>query len=251
MGTRSREQTSVGYERTLRTDLPIRASDGAAQRARCGGGARAGLVLARGHRLGGRRWPTRWASARQTPVAAVADCPVDRVPGHGGDGACCPLQVVAAIPAITRLRGVVRGGCLPLPRRHRLAGGRRRRHRVCVHQGDGGEGLGGREARRELVRPRSANIDVGAYHFFTLCRTGQEQAANFLPVVPINEAGLPAAVDLEFPKNCSQRPPIDVIHRELAVFLDTVEAATGHPVLLYVQDEFDDVYVTVSTGAST
>jgi lysozyme len=89
---------------------------------------------------------------------------------------------------------------------------------------------------------RTAGIHVGAYHFFTLCRNGQDQAANFLRVVPINSADLPAAVDLEFPENCSQRPPIDVIHRELTVFLDTVEAATGHPVLIYVQDEFDDVY---------
>ncbi len=89
---------------------------------------------------------------------------------------------------------------------------------------------------------RAAGLAVGAYHFFTLCRTGEDQAANFLRIVPSAEADLPPSVDLEFPNNCSDRPSPDVLHRELQVFLDRVEAATGQQVLLYVQDEFDDMY---------
>lgn len=89
---------------------------------------------------------------------------------------------------------------------------------------------------------RDAGIAVGAYHFFTLCRTGRDQAANFLRVVPAGESDLPFAVDLEFPNNCADRPSVDQLHGELAVFLETVEQTTGRPVLLYVEDEFDDVY---------
>lgn len=88
---------------------------------------------------------------------------------------------------------------------------------------------------------RAAGLDVGAYHFFTFCRTGADQAANFLRIVP-DDADLPPAVDLEFPNNCSQRPAKADLHRELQVFLDTVEAALGQPVLLYVEDDFDDRY---------
>ena len=89
---------------------------------------------------------------------------------------------------------------------------------------------------------RAAGLDVGEYHFFTLCRTGEDQAANFLSVPPIDEADLPPAVDLEFPGNCSDRPPKDELQRELRSFLDIVEAATGRRVLLYVEDEFDARY---------
>lgn len=88
---------------------------------------------------------------------------------------------------------------------------------------------------------RAAGLDVGAYHFFTFCRTGADQAANFLRTVP-DHADLPPAVDLEFPNNCSERPSKVDLQRELAVFLDTVEAATGEQVLLYVEDDFDDRY---------
>jgi len=89
---------------------------------------------------------------------------------------------------------------------------------------------------------RSAGIEVGAYHFFTLCRDGTDQAANFLRTVPLTEASLPPAVDLEFPNNCSDRPAPATVQHELRVFLDEVEDATGQPVLLYVEDAFDDVY---------
>jgi lysozyme len=42
----------------------------------------------------------------------------------------------------------------------------------------------------------AAGLDRGAYHFFTLCRTGADQARNFLDVVPHLEAELPLAIDL-------------------------------------------------------
>jgi lysozyme len=89
---------------------------------------------------------------------------------------------------------------------------------------------------------REHGLAVGAYHFFTLCRTGRDQATNVLRVVPTDEADLPLAVDLEFPNNCADRPPVDELHRELDEFLDTLETATGRPVLVYVQDEFDERY---------
>jgi lysozyme len=93
---------------------------------------------------------------------------------------------------------------------------------------------------------RAAGLDVGAYHFFTFCRTGADQAANFLRVVP-DDGDLPPAVDLEFPNNCSQRSSKDDLQRELKVFLDRVEEALGEPVLLYVEDDFDERYDIVDT----
>ena len=37
---------------------------------------------------------------------------------------------------------------------------------------------------RNLAGAQAAGLVVGAYHFFTFCRPGAEQAANFLKVVP-------------------------------------------------------------------
>lgn len=81
----------------------------------------------------------------------------------------------------------------------------------------------------------------GAYHFFTLCRPGEEQAENFLRTVPASGGALPPAIDLELAGNCSARPDRDV-RMEVTAFLDAVEAATGDRVVLYVGDDFEDRY---------
>jgi lysozyme len=88
---------------------------------------------------------------------------------------------------------------------------------------------------------RAAGLDVGAYHFFTLCRPGAEQAASFLATVP-DDADLPPALDLELPGNCSARPPADAVRREVQAFVDAVEDETGETVLLYVLDDWEDLY---------
>ncbi|HTU12849.1 MAG TPA: GH25 family lysozyme [Allosphingosinicella sp.] len=89
---------------------------------------------------------------------------------------------------------------------------------------------------------RAAGIPRGAYHFFTLCRPGADQAANFIAVVPAEPDALPPAVDLEYMGNCDGRPGVDGFHRELAVFLAAVEARYGQPALLYLTEEFDAAF---------
>ncbi|HEV7717761.1 MAG TPA: GH25 family lysozyme, partial [Arsenicitalea sp.] len=58
---------------------------------------------------------------------------------------------------------------------------------------------------------RSVGITVGAYHFFTLCRPGAEQAANFLRVLPLDQPMLPPVIDLEFGGNCKARPTAEAL----------------------------------------
>jgi lysozyme len=89
---------------------------------------------------------------------------------------------------------------------------------------------------------RGAGISVGAYHFFTFCRPGTDQAANFLAVVPVEADALPPAVDLEFGGNCGRTPDAATMRRELDAFLAPVERAYGKPALLYVTPEFLDAY---------
>jgi lysozyme len=89
---------------------------------------------------------------------------------------------------------------------------------------------------RNLTGAKAAGLVVGAYHFFTFCRAGTEQAANFLKVVPRNMPMLPPVVDIEFVGNCAARPPIADLQRELTAFLTPVEAAFRRPAIVYVMD---------------
>lgn len=85
-------------------------------------------------------------------------------------------------------------------------------------------------------------IARGAYHFFTLCRSGVEQAANFIATVPLDAAALPPVIDLEFGGNCAARPSPAALMKELTAFVRPVEAQFGKPVTLYLTREFDAAY---------
>lgn len=95
---------------------------------------------------------------------------------------------------------------------------------------------------------REAGLQRGAYHFFTLCRPGAEQARNFLSTAPPEPHALPPAVDLELGGNCSDRPaPRDLLD-QLQVFLRAVEQAWGQQVIIYTNDEFDERYPVRALG---
>lgn len=96
--------------------------------------------------------------------------------------------------------------------------------------------------RRNWDGAAAAGLDRGAYHFFTLCRPGAAQAANFLRAVPADPAALPPAVDVELAGNCAARPDRTTVAAELRSFLEAVESAVAQPVVLYVGDDFEGRY---------
>lgn len=89
---------------------------------------------------------------------------------------------------------------------------------------------------------RAAGLAVGAYHFFTFCRPGAEQADNVLATVPAAADALPLVVDLEFGGNCGRVPAPADLRGELDAFLARVEPARGRRVMFYVTAEFLDAY---------
>jgi lysozyme len=89
---------------------------------------------------------------------------------------------------------------------------------------------------------REAGLDRGAYHYFTLCTPGADQARHFLDVAPPESEALPPAVDLELAGNCSARPSPAEVKQQLGVFIRLVEAAWGREVILYVGDDFEQAY---------
>lgn len=88
----------------------------------------------------------------------------------------------------------------------------------------------------------AAGVRRGAYHFFTLCRPGADQAANFIAAVPADPDALPPAVDLEYMGNCARPVTVGAFHAELAAYIRMVEAHYRKPVLLYLTAEFDEAY---------
>ena len=88
----------------------------------------------------------------------------------------------------------------------------------------------------------AAGVRRGAYHFFTLCRPGADQAANFIAAVPVDPDALAPAVDLEYMGNCARLLTVEDFHAELAVYIQEVEAHYRGPVLLYLTAEFDEAY---------
>lgn len=93
---------------------------------------------------------------------------------------------------------------------------------------------------------REAGLAVGAYHYFTLCRPGAAQAANFLEAIDEVGTDLPSAVDLEHEGNCRGGAAAQSFERELSVFIDTVERRTGRAPILYTTREFYADYLAAS-----
>lgn len=81
---------------------------------------------------------------------------------------------------------------------------------------------------------KAAGLQIGAYHFFTFCRSGRDQAANFLAVAPPTSGWLSPAVDVEFGGNCAKRPTEQELVGELTAFTDTVERSWKRPLIVYV-----------------
>jgi lysozyme len=97
---------------------------------------------------------------------------------------------------------------------------------------------------------REAGLSVGAYHYFTLCRSAQEQAEHFLSVLPPWSPGdLPPAIDLEHEGNCRQgKPTPEQIEAEIQDFLQRVERGAGVVPAIYTTREFYNAHLQGGLG---
>ena len=103
---------------------------------------------------------------------------------------------------------------------------------VYVKASEGGDRADVRFASN-IAAARSAGLRVGAYHFFTFCRAGEDQAKQFLSLVKVETGDLPPAVDVEFVGNCRDVPPRAVVRENLERWLELVEHALGRRPLIY------------------
>lgn len=87
-------------------------------------------------------------------------------------------------------------------------------------------------------RARAQGIIVGAYHFFTFCRSGREQAENYIESVPVLPNTLPPAIDLEYSGNCKLTKTKEELLQDIDTFICIVERHYQKKVLIYVLDNF-------------
>lgn len=93
------------------------------------------------------------------------------------------------------------------------------------------------------VAAKKVGIRRGAYHFYSFCKSGAEQAANFIASVPVDKQALPPVVDLEFLGSCKKRPPIQEAIKEIQTFLDLLEQQYGKRPILYTTYAFYAIYL--------
>jgi len=93
---------------------------------------------------------------------------------------------------------------------------------------------------REAIRH---NIPVGAYHFFTFCKDGDEQARNYIHYVPKDSIDLPPIIDLEYGGNCQEANRKEDIIAEIAKYFEIIENHYQRKVLIYTTNEFYKNYL--------
>lgn len=113
------------------------------------------------------------------------------------------------------------------------------------------EGAGYTDARirENWEGAQAAGITPGAYHYFTLCSPGAEQAEDFLAAVPPDDTALPPALDLEFDGACDKRPEADDAQAEIDAFTAAVEEAWGRRMVIYSSSQWREHYGLPATDS--
>lgn len=96
-----------------------------------------------------------------------------------------------------------------------------------------------RSFERNWAEAARTGVARGAYHFFTLCRSGAEQAQNFIETVPKDPAALPPVVDAEHMGPCTETPTPGNHVTMLEELIAALESHYGRRPLVYTTAEFD------------
>jgi lysozyme len=90
---------------------------------------------------------------------------------------------------------------------------------------------------------KKAGLARGAYHFFTQCRSGAEQAKNFIATVPREQGALSAVIDAEHMGPCRTGQQVSSVVQEITILLDALESHYGRRPFIYTTSEFDVAYL--------
>ncbi len=87
-------------------------------------------------------------------------------------------------------------------------------------------------------------IPYSAYHFFTFCSTGKNQALNLINNFQKDSSSLPPVIDLEFLGKCNENKQDSFdVKKEIKDFLDTIQLYYNKTPIIYTTYEFYDTYL--------
>lgn len=86
---------------------------------------------------------------------------------------------------------------------------------------------------QENWREAEGLVARSAYHFFTFCTSGDDQARNLFSTAP-DSGELPRAIDVEFGGNCTSWKSLAEVREELKELVSAVEQKDGRAPILYV-----------------
>lgn len=87
------------------------------------------------------------------------------------------------------------------------------------------------------------NIVIGAYHYFSFCREGEEQAQNYIETISVDSSEVLPIVDLEYGGNCMKENRLPNLIEEIEQYIDIVEAHFKKKVIIYSTNEFYKNYL--------
>ncbi|UPT75382.1 MAG: hypothetical protein M0D55_06750 [Elusimicrobiota bacterium] len=94
----------------------------------------------------------------------------------------------------------------------------------------------------------AAGLARGAYHFYSLCKDGGAQAANFIARVPRDPRALAEIVDVELSGDCARAPSKEEFLAQFAVFVARLEAAYGRLPMIYTNKQVYERYLKEVAG---
>ena len=113
---------------------------------------------------------------------------------------------------------------------------------IYIKATEGAEGVD-EDFAQNWAGAASAGLARGAYHFYSFCKTGSEQADNFIKTVPADAGVLPPTVDIEESGDCRTLPSKAAFRKDLAAFVAKIQSAYGRPPILYINYRMYDKYL--------
>jgi lysozyme len=94
-----------------------------------------------------------------------------------------------------------------------------------------------------FAKAKAAGVPRGAYHFYYFCTAPEVQAKWYLRHIPKDAGAMPPVLDAEWnhvSKTCPGKPSPAKVRRDLSVWLNIVEKATGKRPIIYTTPDFYD-----------
>lgn len=92
--------------------------------------------------------------------------------------------------------------------------------------------------QQNWLKARERGLNVGAYHFYRLCRDGTVQAENFIATVPKKADALPPVIDLEYDSNCINTYTKEQLLKEIQIMHDHLYKHYGKQPIFYISKKF-------------